>query len=70
MFNQEGTGEIVDFRARFLGEELDFKADDTIVFSHALLPDSDAAIDFWLIPPQPLPVGEYSGKLGISGQGG
>jgi len=70
MVNQEGTGEIVDFRARFLGEELGFRAGDTTVFSHALSPDSDAAIDFWLVPPQPLPVGEYSGKLRISAQGG
>ena len=70
MVNEAGTGEIVSFRARFLGEELDFKADHTIVFSHALPPNSDAAIDFWLVAPVPLSVGKYSGKLRIGAQAG
>ena len=70
MVNEAGIGEIVSFRARFLGQELEFEAAETTVFAHALPPGSDAAIDFWLIPPQPLPVGAYSGELRIGAQAG
>jgi len=70
MVHEEGTGQLEDFRASLLGEELWVPAGETVTVSGMLPAGGDAAIDFWLIAPPGVPAGHYKGRLDIDAQRG
>jgi len=58
--------EIRNFSARFMGQQRDFAANDTVTFSAALTPQSTARIEFAVVVPSETPSDRYKGDMTIS----
>lgn len=58
--------EIRNFSARFMGQQLDFIADEVATFSTALTPQSSARIEFAVVVPSQNPSDRYEGNMTVS----
>ncbi len=66
MVSTQGSTQILNLGAGFLGERRYFQPGKPLLFSNWIMPGQVAGVDTWLDPPVGIPPAKYSGTVSVS----